>query len=396
MAFDSRNSQIKPSSEAEDISGKLASSPLDMRLLHSILRDEEDAEKDGKLIEDAINAGIGLFSPDLLFERFVKQYSETKRFTGPSFLRLLTGYDPSYVQRNMRIPEFAKKIKETIRRKAEELGKKGLISKDYSITDKGWELSGIVALLEELNFLHQKSAFGERFRKKAKGTEPGQDHRRFSAGHRFADIDMRKTIRIAAKRGHSRIGKEDIRVVRRESKSLLNVVFALDASSSMRGQKLAQCKRSALSLAFNAIRNKDNVGIVVFGADLKAVVEPTRDFGRIVRTIMRARAGSLTNIALTIRRAAELLLKSKGDKHIILITDSKPTAGERPKEDALREVRKARARGITLSIIGIELDEESAGFSESLVETGGGRLYIVRNVEELSLLVLEDYITAHS
>mgnify|MGYP001254246016 FL=1 len=52
---------------------------------------------------------------------------------------------------------------------------------------------------------------------------------------------------------------------------------------------------------------------------------------------------------------------------------------------------KARARGITISLLGINLDDKGRKFAEKVVQLGDGRMYIVKEVEEIDSIVLEDY-----
>ena len=42
-------------------------------------------------------------------------------------------------------------------------------------------------------------------------------------------------------------------------------------------------------------------------------------------------------------------------------------------------------------MIGINLDDKAAEFAKKMVEIGEGKLYMVREVEELDKIVLEDY-----
>ena len=72
---------------------------------------------DGKLIEDAINQGMGAFTPDMMFEHIVKDYKMAEKLYGESIIRRLTGYNAEYVERNCRIPEFQRELKERIQEK---------------------------------------------------------------------------------------------------------------------------------------------------------------------------------------------------------------------------------------------------------------------------------------
>jgi Mg-chelatase subunit ChlD len=78
-------------------------------------------------------------------------------------------------------------------------------------------------------------------------------------------------------------------------------------------------------------------------------------------------------------------------KHLILLTDALPTKGDEPEKSTLEEASIARSKGITISLIGINLDEKGRKLAEKIVELGEGRLYVVRNLENVDQVVLEDY-----
>jgi len=98
-----------------------------------------------------------------------------------------------------------------------------------------------------------------------------------------------------------------------------------------------------------------------------------------------------TNIAEAIRTAAELFPASKQTKHIIAITDALPTSGKHPEEDTLKEVSNAKAQGITISLVGIDLSKTGERIAKRIVEHGQGRLYTIKELKNLDRIVLMDY-----
>ena len=72
-----------------------------------------------------------------------------------------------------------------------------------------------------------------------------------------------------------------------------------------------------------------------------------------------------------------------------------PTIGKEPEEETLQEVSIARNNGITISLIGINLDEKGKKFAEKIVELGQGRLYIIKDLEQIDKIVLEDYYSVY-
>ena len=159
----------------------------------------------------------------------------------------------------------------------------------------------------------------------------------------------------------------------------------------MKGRKVDMCKKAGIALCFKAIERKDKVGLIVFGSDIKEEIEPTDDFPELLRRITAIRAARQTDFTAMLRRCLELFPKGEASKHLLLLTDAMPTVGEDPQKEALDEVAKLRNAGVTVSLIGITLDKEARAFAEKLVSIGDGKLYIVRQLEELDKIVLEDY-----
>ena len=159
----------------------------------------------------------------------------------------------------------------------------------------------------------------------------------------------------------------------------------------MKGKKIDACKRAGIALAYKAIHEKDKVGLIVFGSEIKTTIKPTNDFTFLLRNIAAARASRQTDFKATLKKAIELFPNDDAIKHLILITDAMPTIGEEPEKDTIKEASMARNKGITISLIGINLDEKGKKLAEKIVELGNGKLYVIKDVEDVDKIVLEDY-----
>ena len=236
-----------------------------------------------------------------------------------------------------------------------------------------------------------KGILGEKIHKKAFVYGDKSDERGYKKGDRFKDISLKKSVRSAIKKKHSSLEKGDLIVSERKSRGQLYVVYALDASGSMKGKKIEICKKAGIALAYKAINEKDKVGLLAFGTNIKEKVRPTDDFTGIVRSIVKVRASMQTNIAETIRQSIDMFPSNKVTKHIILLTDALPTYGDKPEEETLEAVSAARSNGITISLIGIGLDDNGRDFAKKVAEIGDGKFYVVRDVNDIDQIVLEDY-----
>jgi len=89
--------------------------------------------------------------------------------------------------------------------------------------------------------------------------------------------------------------KEDLMTVEREGKGKVSIIFALDASASMKGKKIETCKKAGIALAYKAIEEKDDVGLVIFGSDIKKAIPPTQDFSQLLHAMTRITATRQTD-----------------------------------------------------------------------------------------------------
>ena len=387
--FDSQQ-QIHEKDEIEELTGKL-SSQEERKLMHSVLENDKETIEKGKLIRDSINQGLDAFTPDLIYQQLVKNYSMAKHIFGPSLLKLATGYNPDYIEKNINIPEFQKELRFRIQKNIEKLKEEGLLDRDSEISEKGIELASLVMYFEELDKITPKGILGGKIHKKTSIYGGKEDIRTYKKSDRYKDIAIKKSVKLAIRRGHKKLHEKDLKVFERQSKGQSYIVYALDASGSMKGSKIDACKRAGIALAYKAIDEKDKVGLIVFGSEIKTIVEPTQDFSYLLKNITSAKASRETDLAVSLRKSIELFPNDDITKHLILITDALPTIGKEPEQETLQEVSIARNKGITISLIGINLNEKGKKLAEKIVELGEGKLYIVKNIENIDKIVLEDY-----
>jgi Mg-chelatase subunit ChlD len=374
-------SSIKGSIEEKE--GKLKKQNKEDKLLSSILEGKKSEE--GKLLRNALNNNLFSFNPDMMFQQIVKNYSLAKEIYGESFIRQIAN------ENDVGFPEVQRKIKQKILNKFEEMQDNQIINKDLEITEEGLKFAALSLYIEEIDNLVSKGLIGEKFNKEKSHYGSKEDVKEFKKGDRYRDIALRKSIKVAIKRSHKNIEKRDLRSFEKESKGKINIVYGLDASGSMKGNKIDMCKKAGVALAFKAIEEKDEVGLLVFGSKVEDIVHPTHDFMMLLNKIARIRAKQETNIASTIMKAIEMFPNDDSTKHLILITDAMPTKGKYPEKETLNAVENACSCGITISMIGINLDKKGKILAEKISQVGNGKLQIVKNLEDLDMVVLEDY-----
>jgi Mg-chelatase subunit ChlD len=373
-----------------ELSGKLGLTEIGEGLMHSVI-DAKEKSDDGKLIAESINQGMGSFVPDMLYEQLVQNYSHAEKLYGKTIINIISGYDADYVGKNVQIPEFQRELKKKILDKVDQLKDEGLVDDAYRVTEKGMQLASLVLYCEELDELSSKNLLGERLSKrKATYGSKGSTHM-FRKNDRYRDIALKRSVKRALRRKHMSLQVEDLEAYERQRHGAVTVIYGLDASGSMKGVKIKVAKKAGIALSFAAIERKDHVGLVVFSQEIKEAVPPSDDFGRLLRVIASVKAARQTDIVALISKAIELFPQDMGTKHLIVLTDALPTAGSQPEKETLEAVSVARVHGITVSVVGINLNRKGEKFAQRIAELGEGRFYLVRDVDNVDQVVLEDY-----
>lgn len=359
--------------------------------MRSVLEGDKKTIDYGHLILDSLNHGIYSFNPDMLFEQLIKDYAIAEKIFGTSFLREITGEEATSIKRNLKIPEYQRHLKSRIKSKIEDLKYEDYLDKENRPTHKAISLASVYLYTCELDNLQSKGLVGEKPNKKFSYYGARFDSKDYKKGDRYKDLDLKKSVKSAIRKKHTRIEKGDLKVFRRESKGKIEIIYALDASGSMTGKKIESCKKAAVALAYKAINEKDKVGLLIFGEKVETVVHPTSEFMSLLYEITKIRAKKQTNIADTLKKASEIFSDTGATKHLILITDGLPTVGDNPEEETINSVSQIVSCGITISVVGIALDKKGLELSQKIANIGQGKLYSIRTLEHLDYIVLQDY-----
>lgn len=360
-------------------------------LMNSLLEDDSQTKDEGQLLQEMTNQGLSSFVPDMMFEQMVSSYKTAKQIYGESMLRQLTGYDPDVIQKNIKIPEFKRELKEKMKKTLQNMRRKKLLNKDNTISKQGKWLSAITLLKEELKDMETKGLIGKKLNKKRSHYGEKLDIKNYVKGDRYKDLALKQSIKNSIRRGHSKLMKEDLKTFTRQSKGKISIIYGIDCSGSMKGDKLTMSKKAGLALAYTAIRGKDEVGMIVFGKEINSKINPTTNFQVILDGISDIKATDETDLALTIKTAINMFPNSNITKHLILLTDALPTVGDDPIKATMEAANRAKAAGITISFIGIQLDQKGKELADKITRITDGKLYMVKDVNQLDRVVITDY-----
>ncbi len=388
------NTNLEKHHPGEELDGLMSKNIDDFdKLSRSVLENDKETIDDGMMVNEGIDQGVGVFTPDLAMEKFVRDYKQAEKIYGEKLIRQLTGYDPNYVEKNINIPEFQRHLREKIQKNIEALQEKGLLDRRGVLTEKAFELASLTLYVEELDELQAKGLLGEKeHKRKSLYGEKGEIHD-YHNHERYKDIAIKKSIKTSIKRGHKKLLKQDLKVFERESKGRINIIYAIDASGSMKGQKIKMAKKAGIALAYTALEKKDKVGLIIFGSEVETAVHPSDNFMHLVRKITKIRASRETDIAATIEKSVELFTERDCTNHLILLTDGLHTKGD-PFKEVLPKVSMARDVGITVSVIGVNLEDDGEQLAKNIVDISEGRLYVVKDIEDIDGVVLQDYYSA--
>ncbi len=376
---------------AEELSGKLRKDNRNDKLLHSKIEVDKEKIDKAKILNDALNNNISSFSPDAIFEQMVNNYKDAKSLLGETLVRELTGYEPGFVDKNIKVPEFKKELKERIKQNLDDLQKKGLLNKEGDMTEDGYSFASLSILSEELDELQGKGLLGNNEGKELSIYGERSDVRNYKQGDRYKDIDLKKTLKKAIRRSHGEFLKEDFVVSDRQNKGRVEIVYAVDASGSMKGDKIRMAKKAGVALMYKAINNKDKVGVVVFGSKVIKNVNPTFDFYSLIKELNSIKTSGETDIAVAIDEAVKMFSSRNNNKHLVLLTDALQTKGKMPEKNVLEKVSMAKNEGMSFSIIGINLNKQGEDFAKKIVDVSSGNFYKVSDLSEMDQILIEDY-----
>ena len=360
--------------------------------MNTVLDADQRTMDIGNMVMHSMDSGVNFFTPEMIMEKLVKDYRSAKEILGETMIRQLTGYDADYVEKNVRIPEFERLLKERVKENIHGLRKEGLVDNEGGVTEEAIELATVVMAVQELDHLSAEGVIGERTHKRKSLSGTREEVKPFN-NDPYRSINIAQSVKVAARRKHRKLLINDLRAFEREARGSVHVIYSIDASGSMKGDKLSQAKRAGIALAYKATERGDRVGLVVFGKEVKIAIPPCKDFQLLLRNVTRVRAGlGETDIAGCIRASVSLFPSKAEGKHLILLSDALPTVGKNPDADVLAATSEASAAGVSISVIGIALDKRGEALARRIADLADGRIMLVNNLGELDMIVLEEYL----
>ena len=185
-------------------------------------------------------------------------------------------------------------------------------------------------------------------------------------------IDPAASARAAATRGSDRIEERDLRQSVRSGSGDALVVFAVDASASMR-PAMAATKGVTLELLEGAYTERDSVAVVAFaGDDAEVILPPTDSVSLAARHLKELPTGDRTPLPAGLRTAASVIEQADPEAAVaVVVSDGRANAATNPTADT-RTAAKALAAS-DASVVCVDAGEDR-GLLADVVEATDGTL----------------------
>ncbi|NUB91251.1 VWA domain-containing protein [Haloterrigena sp. SYSU A121-1] len=186
-------------------------------------------------------------------------------------------------------------------------------------------------------------------------------------------IDAAASVRSAAARGDSRVRKRDLRQSVRRGDAAATIVFAVDASASMR-PAMRTAKGVVLDLLRDSYEHRDRVAFVAFaGEDADVLLPPTDSVSLAARHLKELPSGDRTPLPAGLETSRRVLERAETEASVVvLVTDGRANVADgSPTEATRRAARGLAAEDATVIVVDAG-DDARAGLSELVAgETGG-------------------------
>jgi len=181
------------------------------------------------------------------------------------------------------------------------------------------------------------------------------------------------------------------------SRPPVNLVLAIDVSTSMRWGGRLEMTRRALEKFTAKLDGRDRLSIVVFSEGAEVLVEdaPARDLGPILRAVKALEVQGSTNLGAGLRSAYGLAeqqaVEHQAPVGIVLLTDGLTALAPDSARQIRQRLNEAAQRRIRLHVIDMA-QEEGKGVDPQLAdfaEAGAGRIFHAATAEEVRWALLE-------
>jgi Ca-activated chloride channel family protein len=167
----------------------------------------------------------------------------------------------------------------------------------------------------------------------------------------------------------------------------MNFVAVLDVSGSMGGSKIRSAKE-AVRQAVQRLQDGDYFSLVTFSTDVRCPLASKRvdaGFRRVITSsLQEIRAGGQTALCGGLETGVEqALIHTQKTNLVLVLSDGQANVGETDVEAIGRRAMEARAKGLTISTLGVGHDYNEGLMAEIAID-GGGRFYHIASATQIA------------
>ena len=155
-------------------------------------------------------------------------------------------------------------------------------------------------------------------------------------------------------------------------------ILVLDASGSMRGERLSAAKEAAFSFV-DDLPDAVEVGLITFDQEVRVAASPGDSRPAVLGAIDETRAGGDTSLYDAVIAAASQV-PPDAEARLVVLSDGQDTTSSRPLADAVRAVEEA---GVPVDVVALAPTAEERRILENLAGPTGGRVIQASTIAEL-------------
>jgi Ca-activated chloride channel family protein len=183
-----------------------------------------------------------------------------------------------------------------------------------------------------------------------------------------------------------------------EDRQDVSLTFVIDVSGSMDMENRLGLVKDALELLVDQLRPTDQVAIVVYGTDARAVLEPTSGAEKqvIMDAIYALEPEGSTNAEAGLQLGYSLALNAfnpEGINRVILCSDGVANVGSTGAGSIWETIKARASEGITLTTVGFGMGNYNDVLMEQLADNGDGFYAYVDTLQEAERLFVQNLVS---
>ena len=172
----------------------------------------------------------------------------------------------------------------------------------------------------------------------------------------------------------------------------VNITFVIDISSSMKiGDRMELMKFSLLELA-SMLREQDKISLVSYANEAEVILKPTNGLNKpkLQKIISTIKAGGMTAGGEGIKLGCKLNNQAFIDEGVNLVYIITDGAFNKSSKDYIQSLDEFKAKGMIISVIGIQNTPTDAKNMQQVAQSGGGDYLSIQKLADAEKVLLLD------